>query len=377
MPVPDGTDRRPRILVVGGYGVFGARVVERLARTDQLAIIVAGRDLAHARLEVARLQPRSLAPIEAARIDAERVGAAELAALRPTVVVNASGPFQRQDTTLAGAAIGAGAHYVDLADAREFVTGITALDADARAANVLVVSGASSVPALSAALIEASIGDFTRLTDVHYGISPGNRFDPGLATTRSILGSLGRPFPVLEAGKTRPAHGWQRTIAHRFGDHGIRLMGACDIPDLALFPARYPTLATLRFSAGVEVKAFHLALTALSWLARAGVVREPERLAAPLLGLKRRLGWLGSDTGCMFMTLAGVGRDGQPARRTWHVIGASGHGPYIPAIPATILARRLAAGKIGERGARACLGLMSLAEFKDEVADLDIRVTLT
>ena len=50
----------------------------------------------------------------------------------PAVLINATGPYQRQDYRLARACIAAGVHYLDLADARDFVPGIAALDAEAR-----------------------------------------------------------------------------------------------------------------------------------------------------------------------------------------------------------------------------------------------------
>ena len=59
------------------------------------------------------------------------------------------------DTFRARAAIEAGMHYADLADARAFVCGIGELDEAARAAGVLVCGGASSVPALAGAAIGA------------------------------------------------------------------------------------------------------------------------------------------------------------------------------------------------------------------------------
>jgi saccharopine dehydrogenase-like NADP-dependent oxidoreductase len=43
--------------------------------------------------------------------------------------VDAAGPFQGAEPRVARAAIAAGLHYVDLADARDFVAGFRALDA--------------------------------------------------------------------------------------------------------------------------------------------------------------------------------------------------------------------------------------------------------
>ena len=145
------TEARPRLLIVGGYGAFGARAADRLAREAEFDIIIAGRSLAHAQTAAVELQQRAQAAITAAVVDATSPNSATLQSLAPTIVINASGPFQTQDYALARAAIDIGAHYIDLADASDFVTGFArdaSLDAAARAKGVLVVSGASTVPAI-------------------------------------------------------------------------------------------------------------------------------------------------------------------------------------------------------------------------------------
>ena len=366
-----------RVLIIGGYGVFGARVAERLLRASDIEVTIAGRRADAAQSAAVALGRQFGRKVGHAALDATRSDAAAIAATGAGIVINASGPFQAQDYTLAKAAIAAGVHYIDLADPRDFVTGITALDVAARAAGVLVVSGASSVPGLSSAVLAAHAASFARLTSVRHGISPGNSFDPGEATTASIVGAVGQPFSMRLAGREKTVYGWQGLHRHRFPGIGKRWMGHCDVPDLSLFPARHPLLETARFSAGVEVALFHLGLWVLSGLVRLGVVARPERLAAFMLAIKRHLGFLGTDTGGMFMTLDGHDAQGQPKRIDWHLEARSGHGPYIPAIASVILARKLARGELATRGAVPCMELFTLAEFMDEVADLDIRATDT
>lgn len=55
---------------------------------------------------------------------------------------------------MAEACIEAGASYCDLSDCRVFVNGIERLAARARAANVALLSGCSSVPSLSSAILD-------------------------------------------------------------------------------------------------------------------------------------------------------------------------------------------------------------------------------
>jgi hypothetical protein len=360
-----------RVLLFGGYGVFGARIAERLARERGLELIVVGRSLERALQLAAEVGKGARARISAACLDATKIKREALAALNPGVVINASGPYQWQDHGLARACIGAGAHYIDLADARQFVTGITALEAEARAADVLVVSGASTVPALSAAVIDTYAPRFAALEAVRIVIAPGNSFDPGLATTQSILGTLGRPFAA--GGNLHSAvYGWQNLNRQTLPGLGARWLGACETPDLDLLPRRYPPLNCVEVFAALEVGAFHLGLWGLSWLVRGGLVRRPERLARGLLRVKRALRFLGSDVGGMAVTLRGRDHKGAPQRLTWHLVARRGHGPYIPTIASMIVAKRLIVGTLQQRGAMPCLGLFTLADFLTEVADLDI-----
>jgi saccharopine dehydrogenase-like NADP-dependent oxidoreductase len=361
-----------RVLVIGGYGAFGARVSERLAREPKLNIIIAGRREDAARDAAHELSRTAQARVNHAAIDAASATSEALRSYGATVVINASGPFQDQTYNLARACIAARCHYIDLADARAFVTGITELDDDARAAGVCVVSGASSVPGLSSAVVTAFAADIQDLEAIDIGISPGNSFDPGLATTASILGAAGEPHSVLENGRRRTAYGWQSLRRHRFPGLGARLMSSVDVPDLELMPQHFPSLQSVRFCAGIEVSAFHLALWGLAGLRRAGLMRDPGRLAGALLGAKRKFRFLGSDEGGMFVKLSGRDAKGEPRSIEWTLIAHSGDGPYVPAMAAVILAKRLAEGNGPAPGAQPCFALFTLADFEAEVYDLDI-----
>jgi hypothetical protein len=365
-----------RILVLGGYGAFGGLAAERLARVPGVEVLVAGRSEAKAQAVAARLAPSAGARVQGLRLDAGEVSAPALGAIlgprRPAVLINATGPYQAQDYRVARACIAAGVHYLDLADARAFVTGIAALDAEARRAGVLATSGASTVPAVSAAAIDAHATQFGRLDAVDTTISPANSFDPGIATTRSILGTLGRPLGAPGKAAGGNLRGWQGLRRRTLPGLGGRWESLCDAPDLDLFPARYPGLESVRVYAALEVGTFHLGLWGLSWLVRAGLIRNPARLAAPLVGVKRRLGFLGSDRGGMAVTMIGRDPGGRPKQLTWSLVAGSGHGPYIPATPSVLLAKRLIAGTLSLRGAMPCVGLFTLAEFLAEIADLDI-----
>lgn len=366
-----------RVLIVGGYGAFGTRVAERLAREPDLDLIIAGRDEQKAGAAVRALRPSAGGRLEHAALDATKLTANHLAALRPRVVINASGPFQGQDYELARACIATRCHYVDLADARRFVTGITALDADAKAAKVSVVSGASSVPGLSSAVVLHLKPHFARVDQLEICLSPGNRFNPGEATTRSVLSGAGQPIPVHEHGRPAIVYGWQGLCRRTIPGVGRRWFSHVDVPDLDLFPASDLDLKTVHFRAGLEVPLFHLGLWALAGLARAGLIRDVAIFSRPLRRAKECLAFLGSDRGGLLVTLTGQGRDHAPLTFEWSLVATHGHGPYIPAIASVILAKRLARGNGLAPGARPCFGLFTLDDFLVEVRDLKIETFTT
>jgi hypothetical protein len=362
------------VLIVGGAGAFGAKIAERLVRIEEIDLILAGRTVAPLEAEAAALigGGTQRERVRIAVLDAERLTATDLSNLGARLVINASGPFQRQSYRVARAAIDAACHYVDLADARAFVAGIGELDAEARRAGVLVVSGASSVPALSSAVVAAHRSAFGRLEALDIAISPGNAFDPGVATVASVLGGVGLPIKMLIDGGWRTVHGWQGLRRTSFGEAGRRWLGYVDVPDLDLFPEQHAGLKTVRFQAGLEVSAFHLGLWASSWLVRSGLVTSLAPLAPHLLAIKRALSRFGSDRGGMIVEMRGEAPGGHPMLLRWLLVAGSGHGPYVPALASVAMARKLASGVETLRGAYPCFGLVDLSEILAEAEGLDI-----
>jgi len=364
-----------KVLLIGGYGFFGKRLAERLALDPLLHVMIAGRDIAAAQTLADSLNQRTKAGRFAAfRIDVSQRGlATPIRASGAHMVIHTSGPFQGQGYEVARACIQAGAHYVDLADGRDFVTGITELDADARHAGLLVTSGASSVPALSSAVVDELAGHFSELHGIDVGISPGNRTERGLATVRAILSYCGAPFPQWRAGRWQQAFGWQGLRRQNYlPPVGSRWLANCDVPDLQLFPERYPGVQHVSFGAGLELPLLHFGTWLMAGMRRAGLVQNWSRHALSLKKLSDLFIRFGSDAGAMHVELDGIGIDGTKQRRRWTLIAASGDGPYVPVLASAILASKLARNQITCRGALPCIGILRLADFRDALCGLAI-----
>lgn len=354
-----------RVLVLDGYGVFGARVAMGLVQ-DGWDVVVAGRDMAQATAHCAVHGGVLMA------LDMRSAGfAGQVAALAPYAVVDAVGPYQGYaGYGVARAAIAAGAHYLDLSDDAGFTSGISALEAQAKAAGVVVLSGVSSVPALSSAAVVALADDLTDIHSIESVILPGNRAPRGLSVIRAILAQAGRPLTIWREGAVG-VKGWSRTTRISLSLPGqtqparpCSLIGA---PDLTLFPAHFGA-RNVTFRAGLELGVMHHGLTVMALPVRWGVVRSIAGLARPLQWAANLLKPFGSDKGGMRVRVAGIGPDG-PVVRDWTLIAGAGDGPHIPAIPARVMLARL---DHAAPGARACLGTFPLAEAEAVMAGYQI-----
>lgn len=363
-----------RILLLGGTGNFGTHIARRLADDANIQLLIAGRSREKAEGAAARL--RAVNPAEGHEMDVAGDLASAFAGARPDLVIHTVGPFQGQSYRVAEAAIAAGADYLDLADARGFVTGIGALDERARAAGVAVISGASSVPCLTAAIVDAYRPRFARLASIDYGISTAAQGSRGLATAAAILSYVGKPIRYWRDREWVTTHGWQDLHAEPYPELGRRLFGDCEIPDLDLFPARWPELATVRFCAGHEVALLHLGTWAMSWPVRAGLVPGLDRIAPFLLGASRLFDPLGTGRSGLHMILEGADEAGAAKTIRFYLIARQGHGPYVPSIPAILLARRFAAGEAFMAGARPCLDLITLDQYLAGLDGLDISIVV-
>jgi hypothetical protein len=362
-----------RVLVLGGYGFFGRRLLERLLRLPGLEVVVAGRSVRKGEALLRTLQPPEGSLLTSVALDIAADGLAQaVAATRPHLVVHTAGPFQGQSYRVARACIAAGVHYVDIADGRAFVEGIEELDAAARAAGVAVLSGASSVPSLSGAVADQLAQGLACVHEIDIGISPGNRTERGLSTVQAVLGYCGRRIRA----QGEEVHGWCGTWSHAYPQPvGRRLLSPCDVPDVTLLPSRYPGQPKVRFGAGLELRFLHRGMNAMAWVARRGWIRDWSAHAA---ALKRASEWFrgwGSDAGAMHVRVRGEAAGGRPVVREWSLVATDGDGPSVPVLAAAALVQRLRDGGGLEPGARPCIGVLTAAEILAQAQGLAIRTS--
>jgi hypothetical protein len=265
-------------------------------------------------------------------------------------------------TILPRAAIAAGLHYLDLSDDAAFCEGIVTLDEAARRAGLCVVSGLSTVPALSSAAVRSLAGTDTPLA-IDCAILPGNRSPRGISVMTSILSQAGRPVRIWRGGAWDQASGWSEPADYALPGGIVREGWLIEVPDLRLFPAHFKA-DTVIFRAGLELWVMRRALAAFAALRQhcPFVVRPWQvrlfKLAADLLAP------FGSGRGGMSVTVIANGES-----RHWRLLAEEGDGPFIPGIAARTLLRRASLPV----GARPALEIVTLDEAEAAMSGLCVQ----
>lgn len=310
-----------RLVVLGGLGFFGQAAVERLRADGAPALTAARRPGAD--LTIDAEDPRSLR-----------------AALRPgDVVVDTIGPFQARSLALLEAALEVGFDLVDIADSRAYVARVYAREAEIAARGLRVLTACSSISAVSAALVRRSgLADPVRVSGF---LAPATRFTSNPGSARSLLGSVGQPVTILDAGRPAVRLGWRETRGFPMPPPLGRVRGHLfESADAVTLPRLWPGLQRVDFYVDTRVPGLNVTFSlAAHWPA---FQRLLQAFLKPGLALVKLLG---SPLGCLAFEIEA--RDRRVVR---YALVAAERGYLTPIVPAVIAARAIAEGRFAPTG---------------------------
>ncbi|MDE1997049.1 MAG: DUF4166 domain-containing protein, partial [Rhizobiaceae bacterium] len=357
------------------YGVFGGRLAELLADLAEVELIICGRSLTRAAEFCAAY--RGKAKVRA--LAADRAGISQtLEAERPDLVVDASGPFQNYGEAPYGvikACIASRTDYLDFADAADFVFGVSQFDGEAKAAGVFVLSGVSSFPVLTAAVLR-EMAKSMDIVSVKGGIAPSPFAGIGLNVMRAVVGYAGAPVKLYRNGVQAHGIGLAESMRYTIAVPG-RLplrnihFSLVDVPDLQVIPPEHGSMRDIWMGAGPVPEVLHRILNLLA--------KGRAALNLPSLVLMSRLFYrvlnlmkFGEHRGGMFVWANGY-KDGNPIERSWHLLAEGDDGPYIPSMAIEAIIRKLLKGDRPSPGARAATRALDLADYDQLFANRTIH----
>lgn len=354
-----------RIVILGGYGTFGSLISDQLA-DEGAEVIVAGRDVVKGKSFAENIQASFI------QCDASDDISLRKAIRGAFLVVNASGPFQKENFSIPQTCIVEKCHYIDIADGREYVTNFHKLGDQAKQNSVFACTGASTSPAVTSALIDELIKGIPDFTSIQIAMNPGNKNPAGISTIQSILSYVGVPFLVVENGTWKETHGWTRGEFIDFPQPiGRRRVQICNVPDLELFPQKYEA-ETVTFKAGVELNLFNYAIEMLGHLRQRIPSFDLSKLANLLIKGSALFKAFGTTTGGLQIWISN-----QKGQKASTAIVAPKNGPRIPTAPAVIMAKKLLQNRIIEYGAFPCMGFIQADELQDFLSPFGIALLKT
>lgn len=357
--------------------MFGGRLVRLLSNEVRAELLVAGRSLQKAASFCGTIS--GLARLTPVVFDRDGNVEAEMAKLGPDLVVDATGPWQSYGARpyrLAIAAIRNHAHYIDIADGREFVGGIAALDRDARRRNVAVISGASTCPALTGAVVRHLAAGFNRIHAISGGIAPSPCVPMGRSVIEAIAGYAGKPIEVWKDNQPAIEHALVSARDYTIAPPGkmplprMRFL-LVDVPDLDVLKDQPIPVESVWFGVATRPGIYQKALQLTARCVGHGIFRSLSWLAPIMRFVTNRLS-PGEHRGGMFVHVVGENDAGRIEDRSWHLVAEGDSGPNVPLLATVAVVRRMLDGDLPEPGARPAVGEFQIGHFEPLFDELGI-----
>jgi hypothetical protein len=360
-----------KILIIGGYGTFGSRLSRLLANQSQLTLLIAGRSIKHAQGFCHELNGNlaTLLPLYFDRNDSEIKG--QLQSIKPDLVVDAAGPFQsygKDPYRIVKACLATSINYLDLADGSQFVKDIAQFDSQAKEKNVYVLSGVSTCPLLTAAVVRRLAEGLTIINSIKGGLAPSPYAEVGPNVVRAIASYAGQKMPLVRNGQLTIGYPFTETMRYTISPPGYlplnnRHFSLVDVPDNQILRDLWPNIDSIWIGAGPIPEILHRLLNIFAWFVRWRLI--PSLLPfAPLFYRVMNIVRWGERRGGMFVSIEGTDNQGQKIERSWHLLAEGDTGPLIPSMGIAAIVNRILEGKKLISGARAATTDLELEDYE-------------
>ncbi|MDJ0655596.1 MAG: saccharopine dehydrogenase NADP-binding domain-containing protein [Xanthomonadales bacterium] len=183
--------QKKAIIVTGGYGALGSRIVRNLVQQVQARVVVAGRDYSQAREMADEVGSR----VSHRRIDVDNPDSIADGLDNAGLIINCAP--QTGEPQLAAAAARGAIPYLDVTSDYRCISQMLALDDEAREGRTRMLLGCGLVPGLANLMARSAVEGVTEANSIttHLWWQTGPEFSP---SWMEQLTDLGRKFPVMK-----------------------------------------------------------------------------------------------------------------------------------------------------------------------------------
>ncbi len=359
--------QRKKIIILGGYGAVGSRICTAIARIPYVECVIAGRNPKRARRLAKSISASTL------RIDVDNEAQVEQELKGTFLVVNAAAPFQKQSLTVPRFCAKSGIHYIDLADDRSYVNEVLRLNAQAKRSGSLIVTGASSMPAIAAVLADSLADYFDKIGEIRTFTVGGNNVPFGRASVYSLLSKIGGKLRSKRRGRWTEPFCWTEPRKVSFpAPVGRRRTYLYDVPAPDHFSRAFD-VQTATFRMGLQPCLINRGLGFLGWLRRIGWLKRPTRYTGLLYALARRFRRSGNAGYAVQVQVQGTQGDREVNHAVTLVEADSAGMGITTSIVITLIKRWLENG-VDDSGAFTAIGLLGLEDLKPELISHDVKL---
>ncbi|MEP3196510.1 MAG: DUF4166 domain-containing protein [Lentilitoribacter sp.] len=367
-----------RVLIIGGTGVFGQKLCHHIAKNFDLDLFISSRsensaiNFVH---KLKRLYPTK--PFDYVALDTSKNLIDVLDHIAPDVTIDCSGPFQNANYSIADTVIAAGSHFIDMADAPQYLEGFcSALNDTAITQNVACISGASSSPCFTVAAAKQIARNWKRVDNIDIAFVPGGKGDVGQSVIQAILSYAGKPITTWREGKRSKVDAWAVSKHMKVGQLGWRKVAPAETYDAVYLGETLNVRSQVSFSAGLESPVEHYGVVLLANLSKWGLpINRPfvsKKLASLLHKIRFMIKPFTTGRGGMMIRAKGLNAQGSYQVSEYALIVEDNDGPNIPIIPTATVLRKLLNENIPS-GARLAFDAVSVSEIEAECLGYSIE----
>jgi hypothetical protein len=309
------------VIVLGGLGLFGRTAAEQLRQFDIRPQIATRRSTADMQVEA-----NDRASIRASF----RAG---------DIVLDAAGPFYHRTTALVEAAIETGFDIIDINDDLSYAERALALEPRIASAEIRVLSSASSVSAVAAAVVRHS--RVTAPVRVTAFLAPATRHTANAGAALSLIGSVGRPIMIYRNGRWQSRPGWSEDRRFAMPPPIGKMCGRLiETADAVWLPRIWPTLSDVAMYVDANVAGGNMLLRLAT---RSTAIRRLLERHIDVGAWVAR--WLGSSAGGIAYEIEDA--SGRIVR--WAIASAD-YSHVVAVAPAVLAVRAIVENRFADRG---------------------------